>query len=102
MAQGLRLPAEWEPHAATWVAWPHNRNSWPGNFEAARMQFAHMARTIAEYEPVHILAGTDGEMWRRLRRGRHQAGDQRDEHDESPCPHAADCIRASSRAGEPG
>ena len=28
-AQGYRMPAEWEPHAATWLAWPHNRETWP-------------------------------------------------------------------------
>ena len=28
-----RMPAEWEPHAATWLAWPHKRESWPGIFE---------------------------------------------------------------------
>ncbi|HKR94933.1 MAG TPA: agmatine deiminase family protein, partial [Candidatus Angelobacter sp.] len=31
---GYRMPAEWEPHAATWLAWPHNKNDWPGKFEA--------------------------------------------------------------------
>ncbi|HVI10444.1 MAG TPA: agmatine deiminase family protein, partial [Candidatus Binatia bacterium] len=25
-----RMPAEWEPHAATWLAWPHNHGDWPG------------------------------------------------------------------------
>ena len=29
---GYRMPAEWEPHAATWIAWPHNRDDWPGKF----------------------------------------------------------------------
>ena len=27
---GYRWPAEWEPHAATWLAWPHKPNTWPG------------------------------------------------------------------------
>ncbi|HET9364853.1 MAG TPA: agmatine deiminase family protein, partial [Candidatus Angelobacter sp.] len=31
---GYRMPAEWAPHAATWLAWPHNKNDWPGKFEA--------------------------------------------------------------------
>ncbi len=28
-----RMPAEWEPHASTWLAWPHYRGDWPGKFE---------------------------------------------------------------------
>ena len=31
-ALGYRMPAEWEPHQATWIAWPHNRDDWPGKF----------------------------------------------------------------------
>ena len=31
-ALGFRMPAEWEPHEATWIAWPHNRDDWPGRF----------------------------------------------------------------------
>jgi len=32
-AQDFHMPAEWEPHEATWLAWPHFRNDWPGKFE---------------------------------------------------------------------
>jgi agmatine deiminase len=56
-ALGYRWPAEWEPHAATWLAWPHNRDSWPGKFEPVPEQFAEFVRTLARFEPVHILAG---------------------------------------------
>jgi agmatine deiminase len=52
-----RWPAEWEPHAATWIAWPHNRETWPGNFEPIPQLFAQLARTLARYEPVRVLAG---------------------------------------------
>jgi agmatine deiminase len=54
---GYRWPAEWEPHAATWVAWPHNRETWPDKFESIPGQFAHLVRTIADFEPVNVLAG---------------------------------------------
>ena len=54
---GYRWPAEWEPHAATWVSWPHNRNSWPGAFEPVPEEFARFVRGLAKYEPVHVLAG---------------------------------------------
>ncbi|MBO0912406.1 MAG: agmatine deiminase family protein, partial [Acidobacteria bacterium] len=33
MASGYRMPAEWEPHAATWLAWPHYKLDWPDKFE---------------------------------------------------------------------
>jgi len=29
----FRMPAEWEPHEATWIAWPHEETDWPGKFE---------------------------------------------------------------------
>lgn len=56
-ARGYRWPAEWEPHAATWVSWPHNRRSWPGHFDSVPTAFAHLVRTLARHEPVHVLAG---------------------------------------------
>lgn len=56
---GYRWPAEWEPHAATWVSWPHNPNTWPGNFGVVPARFAEFVRAIAEFEPVRILAGSE-------------------------------------------
>jgi agmatine deiminase len=56
-AQGYRWPAEWEPHAATWISWPHNHDTWPGKFELIPPIFARWARQIAAFEPVRILAG---------------------------------------------
>jgi agmatine deiminase len=51
------MPAEWQPHCATWLAWPHNRDTWPGKFDPIPALWAELARTIAGFEPVHILAG---------------------------------------------
>ncbi|MFQ5732757.1 MAG: agmatine/peptidylarginine deiminase, partial [Planctomycetaceae bacterium] len=59
---GYRWPAEWEPHTATWLSWPHNRETWPGKFEAIPPRFAEFVRTLAEFEPVNILAGGDAVM----------------------------------------
>jgi len=53
---GYRLPAEWEPHAATWLAWPHRRATWLGDFAAIPPVYATVATTIARYEPVRIVA----------------------------------------------
>jgi len=54
---GYRWPAEWEPHVATWVSWPHNRDTWPGRFDQVRPQMAALVRRLADFEPVHVLAG---------------------------------------------
>ena len=51
-----RLPAEWEPHAATWLAWPHRRATWLGDFSVIPGVFARVARLVARYEPVRIVA----------------------------------------------
>lgn len=52
---GFRMPAEWIPHAATWIAWPHHRADWPGKFETIPWAFAEFARLIARGEPLRIL-----------------------------------------------
>jgi len=54
---GYRWPAEWEPHAATWLAWPHNRDTWPGKFEPIPAVWVELIATLAQFEPVHINAG---------------------------------------------
>ena len=56
-ALGYRWPAEWEPHAATWLAWPRKPETWPGKFEPIPGVWATLVRTLAEFEPVHVLAG---------------------------------------------
>ncbi len=55
---GYRLPAEWEPHAATWLAWPRNPQTWPGCFEGIPSVWAELVRALAASEPVHVLAGS--------------------------------------------
>ena len=59
---GYRWPAEWEPHAATWLAWPRNPETWPGKFEPIPAVWATLVRTLAEFEPVRILAGGEAVM----------------------------------------
>jgi agmatine deiminase len=54
---GYRWLAEWEPQAAVWLSWPRNPATWPGKFEPVPAEFAQFARTVAEFQPVHILAG---------------------------------------------
>jgi len=52
---GYRLPAEWERHDATWVAWPHNPDDWPGKFQAIPWLYAEIVRLLSRGELVHIL-----------------------------------------------
>jgi agmatine deiminase len=52
---GYRMPAEWEPHEATWIAWPHNPDDWPGKFQAIPWVYAEIVRLLAAHERVHIL-----------------------------------------------
>lgn len=59
---GYRVPAEWEPHAATWLSWPHRHKTWPGHFEPIPAVWAQLVRTLAESEPVHVLAGGEAVM----------------------------------------
>ena len=54
-ALGYRMPAEWEPHDATWLGWPHNRSDWPGKFEAIPWIYAEIVRHLARVERVNIL-----------------------------------------------
>ncbi len=52
---GYRMPGEWEPHAATWIAWPHNRTDWPGKFAPIPWVYAEIVRNLAHVELVNIL-----------------------------------------------
>jgi agmatine deiminase len=53
------MPAEWEPHDATWIAWPHNADDWPGRFEPIRWVYGEIVRKLAEVERVRILLQND-------------------------------------------
>ncbi len=50
-----RMPAEWEPHAATWLAWPHYKDDWPGKFEPIRWVYAEIIRHLARHERVELI-----------------------------------------------
>jgi agmatine deiminase len=52
---GYRMPAEWEPHAATWIAWPHFRDDWPGKFQPIPWVYAEIVRQLARHEMVEII-----------------------------------------------
>jgi len=63
---GYRMPAEWERHEATWIAWPHNRTDWPGKFESILWVYAEIIRNLVKGERVEVLV-TDAAEERRAR-----------------------------------
>jgi agmatine deiminase len=54
-ALGYRMPAEWEPHSATWLAWPHYHGDWPGRFEPIPWVYAEIIRNLARHERVELI-----------------------------------------------
>jgi len=50
-----RLPAQWEPHAAVWIGWPHNASDWSPRFGAIPWVFAEMVRLLCPSEQVRII-----------------------------------------------
>ena len=52
---GYRMPAEWEPHEATWLAWPHNPEDWPGKFQSIPWLYVEIVRLLAAHERVHLI-----------------------------------------------
>ena len=49
------MPAEWEPHRATWISWPHHEPDWPGKLGPIPWVYAEIARVLAGHETVEIL-----------------------------------------------
>jgi agmatine deiminase len=49
------MPAEWEPHEATWLAWPHEKSDWPGKFAPVPWLYGEIVRLLARVERVRIL-----------------------------------------------
>src|SRR6266705_5572641 len=52
------MPAEWEPHAATWIGWPHNVSDWPGKFPPVPWVYGEIVRALARGEIVRILVNS--------------------------------------------
>ncbi len=49
------MPAEWEPHASTWLAWPHYRGDWPGKFEPIPWVYAEIIRHLGRDERIDLI-----------------------------------------------
>jgi agmatine deiminase len=57
--RSYRMPAEWEPMAATWLAWPHNRSDWPGRFASIPFVYAEIVRQLARVGCVEIIVNDE-------------------------------------------
>jgi agmatine deiminase len=58
----VRWPAEWEPHAATWIAWPHNEEDWPERYGPIPWVFGEIVRHLSKFERVRILVNEFNEQ----------------------------------------
>src|SRR6195256_1939805 len=63
---GYRMPAEWEPHESSWLAWPHFRDDWPGKFEPIQWVYPEIIRNLARHERVDLVVNS-AESERRAR-----------------------------------
>src|SRR5277367_1569135 len=70
---GFRMPAEWERHEGTWLAWPHERSDWPGKFAPIPWVYADIVRHLARVERVRILVQSVAER-REARRAIERSG----------------------------
>lgn len=59
VAGPFRMPAEWEPHQATWIGWPSLAADWPGKFEPIPWVYAEIVRALHQHERVEILCNSD-------------------------------------------
>ncbi len=70
---GYWMPAEWEPHEATWLAWPHEKTDWPDKFAPIPWVYAEIVRHLARVERVHLIVQNGAEE-RTARKILRQAG----------------------------
>jgi agmatine deiminase len=54
-----QMPAEWEPHEGTWLAWPHEKTDWPGKFATIPWVYCEIVKRLAQREQVHILVNDE-------------------------------------------
>jgi agmatine deiminase len=69
------MPAEWEPHEATWIAWPHEITDWPCKFAPIPWVYGEIVRHLSRVEKVRILV-QDEETERKAQRTLKKCGVQ--------------------------
>ncbi|MEP6849082.1 MAG: agmatine deiminase family protein [Acidobacteriota bacterium] len=55
----IMMPAEWEPHEAIWLGWPHNASDWPGKIAAIHFVYCEIVRNIVRSEKARILVNDE-------------------------------------------
>ena len=91
------MPAEWEPHAATWLAWPHNPEDWPGKFQPIPWVYAEIVRHLSVRRRRPHARQQRG---RRAPRA-HHAQARRSQHGPSPLPSAGPPTASGSATPAP-
>jgi agmatine deiminase len=66
-ALGFSMPAEWERHEATWLAWPHNPTDWPDKVDTIRWVYTEIVRKIAPGESIRMLVNSEAAGMRAIR-----------------------------------
>ncbi|MGQ0383771.1 MAG: agmatine deiminase [Gammaproteobacteria bacterium] len=56
---GFRMPAEWEPHAGTWMLWPERHDNWREAALPAQQAFTAVASAVAQFEPVTMAVSAE-------------------------------------------
>lgn len=70
---GYRFPAEFEPHEAMWLSWPHNPDTWPGKIETIYPSYCAFIKEVTKSEEVRINV-VDEAMKVKARQMLHEAG----------------------------
>ena len=60
--RAFAMPAEWAPHEATWLSWPHNRETWPDGLEGAEAALVEAVVALADGEMVHVNTMEEGHV----------------------------------------
>ena len=84
-SEGFCMPAEWEPHESTWLAWPHELTDWPGKFAPITWAFAEIVRLLSQVERVKLLV-EDGASEKRVRNVLRKSGSDLTRVDFLPIP----------------
>ncbi len=56
---GYTMPAEWAPHEATWLSWPHNWETWPTQLRAVQNVWLEMIRALSPHERINLLVNDE-------------------------------------------
>ena len=85
MTSRFRMPAEWEQHEGTWIAWPHEKSDWPGKFGPIQWVYGEFVKRLSRVERVHILVANES-VERNARKAARMSGAVMDALEFVQCP----------------